>query len=181
MIQISKQEKLDIFENAISWIVVFAMYVYGFAKIIQFDGANLVSKPVSELTGMQLMWAFYSYSRPFALVLGFLEVLGGTLILIKRTRLIGCLFTSTILINIILQDFFYEVNKGAFRAAILYQVFLFAILWLHRDTILQAFKKLRIKKSLPTSKKKFLLHLFLTMVLFLFLRIVEYYVTMRLG
>ena len=34
--KLTKQEKLDIFENAISWIVVFAMYVYGFAKIIQF-------------------------------------------------------------------------------------------------------------------------------------------------
>jgi hypothetical protein len=28
------------FENTISWIVVFAMFIYGGAKIFQFDGAS---------------------------------------------------------------------------------------------------------------------------------------------
>lgn len=175
--KLSKEEKLAIFENAISWIVVFAMYVYGFAKMIQFGGATQIDKPVSELTGMQLMWAFYGYSKPFALVLGFFEVLGGTLILIKRTRLIGCFFTSTILVNVILQDIFYGVNQGALRAAIIYQFLILVILWLNRTQVFESVIRLLLPKNKIQFKSKILLHLFLAFILFVILRIAEYYVS----
>ena len=46
----SREDKIEIFENAISWIVVFAMFVYGGAKIIQFNGASAIEKSVPELT-----------------------------------------------------------------------------------------------------------------------------------
>ncbi len=45
-----KKEKIEILENAISWIVVLAMFIYGFGKLIQFDGAIEIDKTVSELT-----------------------------------------------------------------------------------------------------------------------------------
>ena len=99
---LNKKDKIEILENAISWVVVLAMLVYGGAKLGQFDGAANIDKTVSELTGMELMWAFYGYSKAFALTIGIFEIIGGILILIKRTRIIGCLFTSTILVNIIL-------------------------------------------------------------------------------
>lgn len=60
-INLNKKDKLEIFENAISWIIVFAMFIYGGAKLIQFDGAAEIDKTVSELTGMELMcflWLF---------------------------------------------------------------------------------------------------------------------------
>ena len=121
MIKLSQKDYQDIIEHALSWIVVFAMFVYGGAKYWQFHEANLVEKPVSELTGMQIMWAFYGYSKTFAVIIGIIEIIGGVLILIKKTRLLGCLITTTILVNIILQDYFYGVNKGALKAAIIYQ------------------------------------------------------------
>tara|TARA_B110000116_G_scaffold254212_1_gene251541 strand:- start:945 stop:1118 length:174 start_codon:yes stop_codon:yes gene_type:complete len=54
----NKEDKLEIFENAISWIIVLAMFIYGGAKLFQFDGATEIDKTVSELTGMELMWVF---------------------------------------------------------------------------------------------------------------------------
>lgn len=54
---------------------------------------------------MQLMWAFYGYSYPFVITLGVLEVLGG-------------IFVSTILSNVILQDIYCGVNFGALKAAL---------------------------------------------------------------
>ena len=59
----NKKDRIEILENAISWIVVLAMFIYGGGKLIQFDGATEIDKTVSELTGMELMWAFYSYSK----------------------------------------------------------------------------------------------------------------------
>ena len=53
---LTKTDKIEIFENAISWIVVMAMLIYGGGKLIQFDGAVEIDKTISEMTGMELMW-----------------------------------------------------------------------------------------------------------------------------
>ena len=87
---LTKTDKIEIFENAISWIVVIAMFIYGGGKLIQFDSVVEIDKTISEMTGMELMWAFYGYSKSFAIPLGVFELIGGFLILIKRTRIIGC-------------------------------------------------------------------------------------------
>src|SRR6056297_3191197 len=114
----NKKDKIEIFENAISWIVVLAMFIYGGGKLFQFAGAADIDKTVSEMTGMELMWAFYGYSKSFSITLGIFELIGGILILIKITRIIGCLFTSTILVNVIFQDIYFGVHYGALRAAL---------------------------------------------------------------
>ena len=41
---LTKKDKIEIFENAISWIVVVAMFIYGGGKLIQFDGAAEIDK-----------------------------------------------------------------------------------------------------------------------------------------
>ena len=46
----NKKDRIEILENAISWIVVLAMFIYGGGKLIQFDGATEIDKTVSELT-----------------------------------------------------------------------------------------------------------------------------------
>jgi hypothetical protein len=175
----TKKDKRDIFENAISWIVVLAMFIYGGAKLFQFDGATEIDKTISELSGMDLMWAFYGYSKSYAITLGVFEILGGVLILFKKTRLIGCIFTSTILVNIILQDIFYGVNEGALRAAILYQVLILIILWLHKGRILKSLKVLLIQEKLKQPRIKILVKLCIAFASFVLLRVLEYYVTIK--
>ncbi len=172
-----KRDKIEILENALSWIVVMAMLIYGGAKIIQFDGASEINTPVSELTGMQLMWAFYGHSKPFALTLGFFEITGGLLILFKKTRILGCLFTSTILVNVILQDIFYDINRGALIAAIIYQICIIIILLLNRVQIINSLRLLLKKTSLGQTTTKFFAKLGIAFILFVLLRITEFYLT----
>lgn len=174
-----RKDKIEIVENAISWIIVFAMFVYGGAKLIQFDGASDINKTVSEMTGMELMWAFYGYSKSYAITLGLFEIIGGTLLLIKKTRLIGCLFTSTILVNVILQDLYFGVHFGALKAAILYQFLILLILWFHKEQVVQSLKALLHFNTSPPSKNKFMIKLVIAFVLFVVLRIAEYYLTIR--
>ena len=174
---LEKQDYRDVVENAMTWIVVFAMYIYGFGKIIQFDGAADLEVPVSELTGMQLMWAFYGYSQTFAIILGIIEVLGGTLLLIKKTRLLGCFVVSTVLINIILQDIVFGVAEGALYAAIIYQLIILVILWMNRQAVLAGLKALAHNVSPKGTAKKVVLKLGLAFVLFVLLRIGEYLIT----
>ncbi len=175
----NRKDKIEIVENAISWIVVFAMFVYGGAKVVQFDGASEIDKTISEMTAMELMWAFYGYSKAYAMTLGLFEIIGGTLILVKRTRIIGCLFTLTILVNVILQDIFFKVHVGALKAAILYLFLILMILWFNKDKVIQSIKALLIFNTSEESKYKFIIKLAIAFICFVLLRIIEYYLTIK--
>ena len=175
----NKEDKIEIIENAISWIVVLAMFIYGGGKLIQFDGAPEIDKTISELTGMELMWAFYGYSKSFAMTLGILEMIGGILILIKKTRIIGCVFTSTILVNIILQDIYFGVHLGALKAAVLYQILILIILWLNKEKLIRSIKVLLEYKKIEQPKIKLFTKLLIAFGVFIILRILEYYLTIK--
>lgn len=179
-LKIDKKDKIEIFENAISWVVVLAMFVYGGAKYFQFRGATALNKTVSEMTGMEIMWAFYGYSQYFAITLGIFEIIGGILLLIKKTRILGCLFTSTILLNIILQDIYYEVHLGALRAAILYQFLIGIVLWLNRNKVNTAIQILLSSSKTNDSNSKLAIKIGFALLLFIFLRIGEYYLTTKI-
>ena len=174
----TKKDKIEIFENSISWVVVTAMFIYGLGKIIQFDGAVEVNKTVSEMTGMELMWAFYGYSKSFAITLGVFELIGGFLILIKKTRIIGCLITSTLLVNVIFQDIYFGVHLGALKAAIFYQILILIILWLNKEKLIRGMKVLLESNKFEQSKTKLFIKLLIAFGVFLILRILEYYMTL---
>ncbi len=176
---LEKEEIIEIVENAISWIVVLAMLLYGVGKFFQFDGAAQINKTVAQMTGMELMWAFYGYSKPFALTIGFLEVTGGILIFFKKTRIIGCLLTSTVLVNVILQDIFYGVNVGALKAAVIYQTLIIIILWFNRSQLIEAFKILVTHEKRTESTRRWGIKLAIAFVLFVVVRILEYLITVK--
>ena len=176
---LTKKDKIEIFENAISWIVVVAMFIYGGGKLIQFDGAAEIDKTISEMTGMELMWAFYGYSKSFAITLGVFELIGGFLILIKRTRMIGCLFTSTILVNVIFQDIYFGVHLGALKAAILYQLLLLIILSLNKEKLITSIKTLLRSDKTEQNRTKFFVKIIITFGIFAGLRILEYFITIK--
>lgn len=177
--KLEKKDILEILENSFCYVVVLAMFAYGIGKLIQFNGAIETNKNVSEMTGMQIMWAFYSYSKSFAIILGIFEITGGILMLIKRTRIFGCLFVTTILINVILQDIFYDVNIGALRAALIYQFLILGILWFNRLKLIQSFKLIISSNSLKEPRNKFAIKLFMSILLFVIIRVLEFYVTTK--
>ena len=176
--KLDRQDKREIIENAVTWITSMGMLVYGVAKVAQFKGASAITKTIPEMTGMELMWAFYGYSQPFVWVLGVIEVSAGILLLIPKTRLIGCLVATTILSNIILQDIFYEVNQGALMAAMIYQLMVLIVCWMRREQIKQALIALvQIKAKFFQFNQKFLIKFAIAFFLFALLRIAEFLLT----
>lgn len=144
---ITATDRRLILEDALAWLVVLAMCIYGLAKWMQFPDTAMNDTAVSDMSGMELMWAFYGYSKPFAVFLGVLEVSGAMMLLYRPFRLMGALFLSTVLVNIIVQDIAFGVHAGALRVAILYQVTLLIICWLHRHRFITAFKALKLPRS----------------------------------
>ena len=155
------------------------MFAYGAGKIVQFKNAVDITKTVADMTGMELMWAFYGHSFAYVVTVGILEITGGILMLIKKTRIIGCLFVSAILINIILQDIFFGVNLGALKAVIIYQSLILIILWINKEKLIHSIKLLYSSNKVDQSKKKLGIKLLLSFLLFVILRIVEYYITIK--
>ncbi len=86
------------------------------------------------------MWNFYSFTKGYPIIIGIFEVIGAITLLFRRTRIFGCLLLTTILVNIILQDYFYEIV--ALNSSIFYQVLIFVILIIDRERVIEIFSKL---------------------------------------
>lgn len=176
-IKLEKKDWQHVVELAMSWLVALAMFTYGIAKTIQFRNESYDSRPIGELSGMELMWAFYGHSQAFPLIIGGLQFFGGMLLLFTKTRLIGGLFLSTILANIILQDIVYGVNEGALKAAIIYQCCLIVIFWLNRQKLFEAMQALSSGSSPHKVNKQTWVIFGVAFLIFLVLRVMEFFLT----
>ncbi len=144
----SRKEFIELLEWVFVLYVAFHMSVYGAAKYIQFGDINQYTQPLNSYKGMQLMWAFYAYSKAFAVIVGVFEILGSILLVFPKTRILGGFILTSILINIILQDTFYGVHLGALADAVLYQILILIIFYWHRNQILLAFSNLKLTNRL---------------------------------
>jgi len=120
----------------IYWVIIFtvsgSMIIYGIGKPLQFE--NLTNSTNANLSeGHKIMWTFYSYTKAYPLIVGFFEIVGGVLLLFNRTRIFACLLLTTMLINIIIQDYFYQIS--ALSSAIFYQVLVLIILLFDYDKV----------------------------------------------
>jgi hypothetical protein len=88
---------------------------YAWDKILpaQFgSGPNLekVIRPVAQLTPMELLWAFMSVSRPYAVFSGAAELAGGVLLFTRRTALLGAIIATIAMANVLMLDLSYDVG-----------------------------------------------------------------------
>ncbi|HAA11728.1 MAG TPA: hypothetical protein DCE41_08540 [Cytophagales bacterium] len=98
--------------------VGFTLIMYGVAKVvpIQFGSLDLntMETTLGEQTGMQFLWNFMSYSRFYAGISGWIEVIGGILLLFRRTTLAGAVLTAIAMTNVVLLDIGYDVSVKMF-------------------------------------------------------------------
>ena len=73
-LSITREEIFNIFEWVSVIIVAIYMTRYGIGKVAQFGDISSYTEPANKLQPMELMWAFYSYSKPFAIIIGVFEV-----------------------------------------------------------------------------------------------------------
>ena len=104
---------------------------YGFQKLLldQFHtGYYWYGEELGKLSAMRLAWAFFDYSKLYSSVIGFSEIIGGSLLLFRRTTLLGALFLLPVLVNIALIDYNYDISaKDIITVLLLMDVFLISI------------------------------------------------------
>ncbi|MEF9478190.1 hypothetical protein OWR28_11305 [Chryseobacterium sp. 1B4] len=104
------------------YYVAMVMLSYGFAKL--HDGqfpANTIGRleeRVGDMSPMGVVWTMMGASTGYTFVSGLLEVIGGLLLLFRRTKTFGALFSMTVMINVALLNFFYDVPVKIFSSHI---------------------------------------------------------------
>ena len=95
------------------------MLVYGLVKIFHgqfYTDEYWKDTLLGQLSGMQLVWSFYSYSPIYETFLGAIEVVVGLLILFKRTVGLGIVLFLPVMANLVLINIIYQV--GALGSAV---------------------------------------------------------------
>lgn len=167
----NKKYLVAVLEWSFVLFTAFNMCIYGSAKYVQFGNISQYKRPLFSYDGMSLMWAFYGYSKSYSTILGLFEILGALLLLVPKTRIIGCIVLSSILINIIMQDYFYGVHRGAMANAVFYQLLVIGVLWFNREKVLLMIKNAAIEFSIPGKKK--IISILLILGLFVVLAVIQ--------
>ncbi|GAB3694880.1 hypothetical protein GCM10027592_16330 [Spirosoma flavus] len=118
------------YNDALYWLLVllryylaFTMFGYGFAKIFKtqfpFPNLNRLLEPYGESSPMGLAWAFMGYSTGYNLFTGLSEVIGGTLLLFRRTTMLGCIVLIGVIGNIVAMNFFYDIPVKLYSSHLL--------------------------------------------------------------
>jgi uncharacterized membrane protein YphA (DoxX/SURF4 family) len=98
----------------ISYYLAYTFFVYGVAKLTgsQFTPGELtLDTPVRDLSGFSLVWVYHGFSKPFAYLLGVIEILAGVLLLFDRTRRVGALLYAMAAANIVLVNTFFTITS----------------------------------------------------------------------
>lgn len=145
----SRQQIADFMILALRWYLAYYMFDYGIGKLSgeQFGvhDPRILDMPVKQVDRFFLAWHLFGLSRPFNVIVGIFQVIGGLLIVINRTAVIGALFLLPIIANIFLIDLAFTTN--VFGAALTIRLACmilsnFIILYYYRQKLIIAFNAL---------------------------------------
>lgn len=106
----------------VRYYLAYVMFVYGILKMfaLQMPYPSLTQfyTPLGDFTPMRFTWMYIGYSEPYQFLSGFLEALGGLLILFRRTLILGLLLLLGVLGNVVLLNFMYGVPVKLFSATL---------------------------------------------------------------
>lgn len=108
------------YDTAFYWLTVimryylaFVMFGYGFAKVFktQFPDLRLerLLTTYGDSSPMGLVWNFMGYSWSYNIFTGGAEVVGGLLLLFRRTTMLGALLLIGVMSNVAMLNFSYDV------------------------------------------------------------------------
>tara|TARA_R110002012_G_scaffold321191_1_gene547959 strand:+ start:299 stop:1549 length:1251 start_codon:yes stop_codon:yes gene_type:complete len=113
------------YNQLLYWFIVFlrivlvaAMLLYGFVKVfkLQFPSASLTHllDPLGDFSPMGLAWTYMGFSKGFNVFVGLLEVLGGVLLIPRRTQTLGSLIVMGVMTQVAVMNFCYDIPVKLF-------------------------------------------------------------------
>lgn len=97
----------NVLNHIVRYLLAIGMMPYGISKIFNYQfqvPASVYAKPLGDLPGTSLTWAFLGYQPWFQFLLGVLETLPAVLLLFRRTRRAGALLMLPMILNVALMN-----------------------------------------------------------------------------
>lgn len=107
-------ERLSLFLDVlVRYYLAAALFVYGFQKLIplQFRAPTLtrLSQTYGESSPMGLLWTFMGSSELYTRFTGLGEVIAGSLLLFRKTRLLGAIIAAFVMLHVFVLNLAYDV------------------------------------------------------------------------
>jgi hypothetical protein len=164
------QESVQRYPKLVDWLryfCAFMLYMYGVSKLahFQFNMASAPSqRPVGSLSGYELTWFYFGYSRIYACILGATQVAGATLLLFRKTTLLAASLMLPVMANILLINIFIMVNDyGPYFMATLICSALLIILWRQRAAFFSLFWATQAAEPASSGRAHWWIRLFITL------------------
>ncbi|EDP71270.1 hypothetical protein FBALC1_02262 [Flavobacteriales bacterium ALC-1] len=95
-----------------------AMCLYGFVKIfqIQFQPPSFIKllQPLGEFSPMGLAWNYMGFSKGFGMFAGIMEVIGGLLLIYRRTSTIGAFIIIGVMTQVAMMNLMFDIPVKLF-------------------------------------------------------------------
>jgi uncharacterized membrane protein YphA (DoxX/SURF4 family) len=115
---------------ALRYFVASVMLYYGFGKVLKLQFPDLtpgwLDRHVGEMSPMGLLWTFMGFSRAYTVFAGIAEVIGGVLLLGRRTATLGALIIIAVMTNVVVLNFCYDVPAKLYALQLLVMAVLIA-------------------------------------------------------
>ena len=99
------------------------MIGYGLAKVFPFQmpppSVAVLTESVGNMAPMTFLWNLIGFNPVYEIICGSAEVLGGILLLYRRTALAGALFSTFVITNVVLYNFCFDVPVKLFATNLL--------------------------------------------------------------
>lgn len=130
------------FRGILRYWLAFDIATYGFAKVLKTQFGQSFHRDdtlVGSLNGFNLTWNYFAHSYPMVLIIAFCQIAGATLLLFRRTTLLGIVILIPVMANIVLINIFYDIAVGAFLNSVIFTlglVYLLILRWPDLKTVL---------------------------------------------
>ncbi|MEO8240153.1 MAG: hypothetical protein ABI576_18755 [Flavobacterium sp.] len=154
---LEKKQKIDSVKiygflyGSIRYCIAFSIASFGWKKFygLQFIvPAEISGMPMNQQTGEWLTWFYFGYSHAFGIIIAVIQIIGGYLLLFRRTLLIGAIILFSLLLNLTLINIFYQMNAGALMQSVLLTIGVLFLILLDYDRLVAFF--LKTKSNLPS-------------------------------
>ena len=124
------------------YVSAFLLFTYASSKLLgrQFSlPPEIALRPVGSLSGYQLAWFYYAHSHAYAVILGLIQLGGGTLLLFRKSALLGAAAMLPVMTNIVMINVFFRIAWGALGTSVLIFASMLAIVWHSRPALVGVF------------------------------------------
>ena len=124
-----------VLRNIVHYLLAVGMMLFGMSKFFNYQfqlPAWVYAKPLAEIGGFGLTWAFLGYQPWFQCLLGILELVPAVLLLLSRTRRVGAILLLPMLLNVALMNYaldFWQTTNHIGTVFLVMNLYLLACDW----------------------------------------------------